>query len=68
MLLYQLILSQHQNELLQTELGKVWKAINAKQKQMAIVCNNVHTKIVLNLLETKQLIMRAIFIEWKITI
>ena len=41
-----------------TEIGKLWKAINAKQKQIAIVCRNV-TQI-LNLLETNQTIIRDI--------
>ena len=51
-----------QPELLPTLVGKLWKAMNANQKQIATFGYNVQkcSKFVLILLETNQLIMGGI--------
>ena len=47
---YDELLATSQPELVPTEVGELWKAINTKQKQMTTVCNNV-TQIFRNSVE-----------------
>ena len=53
-----------QPEFLPTQIEKLWKAMNANQKQIATVTsNNTYSNIMLILLKIKQLIMGGFIIE-----
>ena len=54
-----------QPEFLRTQVGKLWKAKNANQKQIATVCNNVTQifKYCVNFVKNKQLIIGGILIN-----
>ena len=58
-----------QPEFLPTQVGKLWKAMNANQKQIATVCYNIqkYSNIVFILLKTKQLLMGGILFSSRFT-